>query len=196
MKRIAFAVVFATLAGGALAFEKTNIKFGGTEDDKPKKGWWGLQVGTYLPASEEIRDQFGDALLRTGVSPMNRKFGKKMDFNIDFNILNANEDGRRLLLIPVTGNLSMGFGQGETKSFVSIGAGPAYYDYKLQRLVNNNTELRTYKESKIGWNTHIEAGVLTNERLSVVVRYDWYEKSDDFLFDGFSASVNYAIVRW
>jgi hypothetical protein len=156
---------------------------------------WGLQVGAYLPVDSEIRDTFGDALIRVGIAPINNKFGRSFAIRPDLGIMYAKNDDAKLLLVPLTLNVVVGFGQGQNMSYVSAGAGPAYYDYRLYRVTPGPT-LTEYDDSGLTWNVNVEAGLQLGSRLSLVGRYDWYPQKDDFDFSGFSLSLNYAIFRW
>lgn len=197
------AVVFGAMGiasanGGSVdgADAKWNIKV-----EAPQKGQrpsWGVSVGAYFPRDEDIRTLFGDTLIRFGVSPVSRKFDKKWDITTDVNILWANENGARLLVVPFTVGATIGFGSDDAKWYVAVNAGPAYYDYRLFRLseVDGKPTLLEFRERTIGWNANVEGGILLNNRLSITGRYDWFKKADDFDFSGFSINVNYAFFKW
>lgn len=156
---------------------------------------WGVSVGYYIPTSGEIRDQFGDALLRYGISPISNKYSKNWAVTPDVSILSASKDGSRAFVLPLSLNLTKGFDQGNgTKTFVSFGAGPAYFDYKLFRLVGS--DVVEYKDKTVGWNANVEVGLLVNRRFSLEARYDWFQEQDGFDLSGWSISANYALFRW
>lgn len=156
---------------------------------------WGVSVGYYIPTSGEIRDQFGDALLRYGISPISNKYSKNWAVTPDVSILSASRDGSRAFVLPLSLNLTKGFDQGNgTKTFVSFGAGPAYFDYRLYRTVGLNVV--EYKDKTVGWNANVEFGLLVNRRLSIEARYDVFEEQDGFDLSGWSISANYALFRW
>ncbi len=164
------------------------------EDKKKEKPLWGINLGAYFPVDGDISDLFGSALPRFGFSPVDRKFEKKFDIVTDVNILFANSDDARLFILPVTVGAVIGIGGEKTKGFVAINAGPAYYDYVLFRF--NGIGFDRFDARKIGWNVNLEVGVLLNNRFSITGRYDWFNKSDDFDFSGYSVNLNYTFIRW
>lgn len=173
----------------------------GIESPRPadRKQDWGINVGAYFPVDSEIRDQFGDALLRIGISPISRKFDKDRDITTDVNILWAEEDDSKLLLIPFTVGLTMGFGPEGSRSYVSINGGPAYADYRLFRVVDSGGEglvLQEYKDRTITWNINAEIGWMITPRFAITGRYDWFPKHDGFDFSGYSFFINYTFFRW
>ena len=95
---------------------------------KPSKTWWGLEVGVYVPTSAELRDQFNGSMLRVGVAPMTKKFDDNWKVAPDLNFLVAEQDNSRLILVPATIGVSKGFSNGGSKTYISAGTGPAYYD--------------------------------------------------------------------
>jgi hypothetical protein len=164
------------------------------DEKKKEKPLWGINLGAYFPVDSDISDLFGNALPRFGFSPVDRKFDKKFDIVTDVNILFANSDEARLFVLPVTVGVVFGTGDQKSKGFVAVNAGPAYYDYVLFRF--NGTGFDRFDARKIGWNANVEVGLLLNNRFSITGRYDWFNKSDDFDFSGFSLNLNYTFIRW
>lgn len=156
--------------------------------DRPN---WGITVGLYVPASEEIRDLFGESMLRVGLAPQSDKFKQNWTISPVVQVLSASRNGSRLFASPVTANLTKGFSMGgSSRGYVSFGYGPAYFDYRLTR---GST---TYSDRTIGWNSNAEIGWLLSDNFSLESRYDWYSKRDGFDFSGWSISANLALFRW
>jgi hypothetical protein len=74
--------------------------------------------------------------------------------------------------------------------FVSVAAGPSYYDYSLTRGAER------FATKRVGWNANARAGVTFNQRLQVQVRYDLYSVTDGFRFDGLTLSLSYQALRF
>ncbi len=164
------------------------------DEKKKEKPLWGMNLGAYFPVDGDISDLFGSALPRFGFSPVDRKFEKKFDIVTDVNILFADSDDARLFIFPVTVGAVLGIGDQTTKGFVAVNAGPALYDYVLFR--SNGKGFDRFDARKIGWNVNLEVGILLNNRFSITGRYDWFNKSDDFDFSGYSFNLNYTFLRW
>ncbi len=166
------------------------------QEEPKKKRWWAIDAGVYRPTSEEIRDRFGDYLFRVGVRPFgNELIGSGKPF-IDATILTARQGSSHLFVLPVTLGFitSTGDENDDTISFASVGVGPAYYNYKIKRLVGST--IVTIKESTFGWSAHAEIGIRIQKRLTITGRYDWFSESNDFDFSGFSLNLSYAAFRW
>lgn len=190
-----FALLALSLAIGASAQTIDPTKL------KPKKQFWGIELGAYLPTDGAVRDELGDALWRIGVSPVSSRFSKKVTFGPDINLLWAtNSNDSRLFLLPVTLVATIGLGMNETtETYLAVGAGPAYFDYSLVRVTEapkDGLVATRYKDKGITGNVNAEVGLLFNKRLSVKGRYDYYPELDGFDFSGFSLSVNYAFLKW
>jgi hypothetical protein len=170
----------------------------GQEKDESEKPWWGLDVGVYFPTDGEIQDRFGNAFLRFGIRPFETKRLGKWRVITDATVLAASKDGSRLLAIPVTIGVLSTFGKPDTYplTFVTAGAGPAYYNYAIDRLSDDQLSVNRISFSGFGFNAHAELGVMLQERLSVTGRYDWFSASNDFDFSGFSLTVAFAVFRW
>lgn len=192
----ALSVTLAFASGESGADGGWNIKVNSPKAIGGNGALWGVSYGAYFPKSGEIRDLFGDSMPRYGISPVSKRFDKQWDVNTDINILTASGDDAHLLLIPFTVGASMAFGGTGLRTYVAANAGPAYYDYKLQRDVASTDVIQTFRKKKIGWNTNFEAGILINKRFSVVARYDLFSKSEGFDFSGFSINANYAFFKW
>jgi len=169
-----------------------------------RKNWWGVDVGAYFPSSSEIRDIFGDALLRVGIRPFEQRVSEKWKFIVDVNALAARKHGSKLFVMPVTFGFTRSFGDPESKSipFVQVAAGPAYYDYTILREAEMETtggkgsSDERISKKRIGANANIEVGMLFDHRFAVVLRGDFYTKADDLDFNGISLTLSYAAFRW
>jgi hypothetical protein len=161
-------------------------------DDNDRKKWWGLSVGVFLPSSGEIQDRFDDVFFRVGISPFEDRISDRWKFAVDFNALFANKNGNRLFVAPVTVGFARSFGSPEARSipFVQFGVGPAYYDYSIARGSGRVSTRR------VGGNANVEAGILFDRRFALTGRADFYTKTDDFDFSGFSVTLAYAAFRW
>lgn len=185
----------ALAAGVSAAFAST---------DEDRKKWWGVDVGAYFPTQSEIRDAFGDTLMRFGVRPFERRISDKWKFIVDVHALSARKDGNKLFAMPVTFGLTRSFGNPESKAipFVQVAAGPAYYDYTIYRDVEvsaeggKKVERERISKKRFGGNANFEVGMLFDHRFALVARADVYTKSDDFDFSGISLTLSYAAFRW
>lgn len=166
----------------------------GEDRKERRRNWWGLDVGAYFPTDGEIQDRFGDTLLRVGLRPFDSRAGN-WRFVTDVTVLSGDREGSRLLAIPVTFGFLKSFGDPEDdqRTFVMFGAGPAYYDYSIRRLVG--TTIVSVKDRTFGVSAHVDAGIIFNNRFSVVARYDWMSETDGFDFSGFSLTLSYALFR-
>lgn len=172
--------------------------------DEDRKKWWGADIGVYFPTNGEIRDAFGDTLLRFGLRPFEKRISDRWKFIVDVNALAARKDGNKLFAMPVTFGFTRSFGDPASKSipFVQIAAGPAYYDYSIYRDVEvsaeggKEPERERISKKRFGGNANIEAGILFDHRFALVARADFYTKSDDFDFSGISLTFSYAAFRW
>lgn len=164
------------------------------EPERRKRNWWGLDIGAYFPTDSEIQDRFGDAMLRIGLRPFDTRAGN-WRFVTDITFLSGNRDGSRMLIVPLTFGFLKSFGDpdAEQRTFVMFGAGPAYYDYSIKRLVGLN--IVKVKDRTFGASAHVDAGIVFNNRFSIVARYDWMSESKNFDFSGFSLTLSYALFR-
>ncbi len=162
--------------------------------------WWGVDLGVYRPNASEIRDAFGDTLFRFGLRPFENKITRDWKFTVDVNILSARRGDDRLLAIPLTFGFTRSFGNPEDAAipFVQVAAGPAYFDYSIERDAPETQGKSTVqvKDRRWGSNVNAEFGVMFNRRLCLSLRGDWYSKADDFDFSGVSLTLSYAAFRW
>jgi hypothetical protein len=161
--------------------------------------WWGIDAGVYIPTSSEIRDAFGDGLFKFGLRPFENRITRDWKFTTDITILTARGNGNRLLAVPITFGFTRSFGDPDAPSvpFFQIAAGPAYFDYSIEREVQvQGPSVQRVKDRKWGSNVNAELGVLFNRRLAVSLRGDWYSETDDFDFSGVSLTLSYAAFRW
>lgn len=187
---------------GAILAICASTAFSSTIDDR--KNWWGLDVGAYFPTSSEIRDVFGDAMLRVGIRPFERRISDKWKFIVDVNALAARKHGSKLFIMPITFGFTRSFGSPDSNSipFVQVAAGPAYYDYTIYRsteisdMGDKGSDTERISKKRFGANANIEAGILLNHRFAIIARGDFYSKADDFDFSGISLTLSYAAFRW
>lgn len=157
------------------------------EDTSVKRGW-GLTAGVFVPADSTVRDTFGNTWLSFGIRPLNFG-GKSRDWKItgDLNILTASRNGNRVLAIPATLGVTKVFdGGGDSVPFVSVAAGPAYYDYSILGTATK----------RVGWNANVRGGVTFSKRLQLQARYDFYSPTDGLRFDGLTLSLAYQAFRF
>lgn len=155
---------------------------------------WALEVGVYIPISREMRDAFEDGLIRLGLRPYRLREPSKWRPTTDITIVSASRKGNRMFLLPVALGFTRSFGdsEGRNLAFVSLGAGPAFYDYAITRPSN----LTRYSTQKVGASGFVEAGVQLQNRLTLSGRYQWFSESHGFDFSGVSASVAFVVARW
>ena len=162
------------------------------EQNQDRRKWWGVSFGVFLPNSGEIQDRFDDVFFRVGISPFEDRISDRWKFAYDLNVMYANKNGNRLLVVPLTFGFTRSFGDPEARSvpFVQFGVGPAYFDYSIARGEDR------IKSSRIGGTANVEAGILFDKRFAITGRADFYTKTDDFDFSGISFTVAYAAFRW
>lgn len=165
------------------------------EEKKESRNWWAIDVGAYFPTDGEIRDRFGNTLWRAGFRPYRTPQAERGKVIFDATIISARNDEDRMLVIPLTVGVLKTFGEEERGlTFVSAGIGPAFYDYSIHRTVG--LSLVDHQASTFGVGAHVDVGLTIQQRLTFTARYDWFSKSDDFDFSGFSINLSFAAFRW
>lgn len=195
MKRLLGVVLAGVLVGGAVAQDSQS----GSEGQSQRRGsWWAIDGGVFFPSSSEIRDRFGDTLVRVGVRPFEAKIRENWTFTTDVTVLSARGGFSRLFALPVTAGFTRAFARKEEDivPVVTVATGPAYYDYSILRADPVLPVLNRVSTRRLGWNAHVETAFIVNQRLAVALRYDWYSKTDDFDFSGFSVGLSYAVARF
>ncbi|MFQ3586309.1 MAG: hypothetical protein SNJ74_07540 [Fimbriimonadaceae bacterium] len=195
MKRLLGVVLAGVLAGGAVAQDAPNA----SQEAQPRRGsWWAIDGGAFIPSSGEIRDRFGDTLLRIGARPFEAKIRDNWTFTTDITVLSARGKGSKLFALPVTAGVTRAFARKEDDfvPIVTIATGPAYYDYSILRADPVQPVLNRISTKRVGWNAHVETAFIVNQRLAIALRYDWYSKTDGFDFSGLSVGLSYAVARF
>jgi hypothetical protein len=205
MKAREWAVLFV-VALGCSAWAQTapqpSVQQPQHEDRRDDRRWWGIDVGVFRPMSGEIRDKFGDNLLRIGFRPFSRRISDDWKFIFDFMIISASRRGNRMLVVPITFGFTRSFAKpdDDTIPFVQLGAGPAYYDYSIERDTGvppaGVGSIERFRGKKIGGNANVELGVIWNQRFALVGRADFFTKTDDFDFSGLTFTLSWAAFKW
>lgn len=154
---------------------------------------WDLDAGVFVPQSKELRDVFGDNWVTFGVSPTRKpdKYGWLV--SPDANLIYNENDGSRVLMIPVSigiANRTKIKGSRWTP-YVAARVGVSYLDYGIDL----SPSVRISANEFVG-NANVEAGAIYNDSVRIRLRYDWFGKSNDLLFDGLSMTISWTAIRF
>lgn len=155
----------------------------------------GVELGVYLPQDSLIRDRFGSSLLRVGVGYLANRRSLARKFTPEFGLISANNNGNRLLIIPVTLGYEFHFtrpGDEEqnTIPYARLAAGLAYYDYDVS--TGPGTRARSRRIAPTGT---LEGGLIIGDNLRLSARYYLFSETDGLNFSGLQFSLTYGFIR-
>lgn len=151
----------------------------------------GVRAGMSTFVGRELKDIFGTRV-SYGFTPYRANVQGNSAIGTDVNVDYANENGSRMLLIPVTVGIGSSFGDkgGSFVPYFAVRGGAAYMDYRLAR---NGTSI---SERKVVPTANGEVGLILERNLRLAARYDWYGRTQGFNFDSFTISATYRIARF
>ncbi|MDX2065946.1 MAG: outer membrane beta-barrel protein [Fimbriimonadaceae bacterium] len=152
---------------------------------------FGPRIGLFLPTDSKVRDAFGSNFLNFGFG--RARNGVRASTRTDFSVINADRNGNRLFLVPVTlvrEYRLMGDMDSATQVYGRLGAGLAYMDYAL---TSNGTRIA---DKRLGVNGNAEIGLLLTKRINVFARYDLFNRQEGINFSGFTVGLSYTISRF
>jgi hypothetical protein len=151
----------------------------------------GATVGLYFPTSSEMRDAFGNSILRFGFGDAARSKTGNIKFGTAFDIITANKNGNRLLLVPVTFEAEQQLTlnpAATTRPYVKAFAGIAYMDYGITM---GGTR---YDDKLIRTTIGAELGIVFAERFRLSARYNAFPKASGFDFSGMSVNLTFNLM--
>jgi hypothetical protein len=149
----------------------------------------------YFPQQGVMREAFGDSITFLGVTLSQNNLETKWAVKPDFGVFAASQHGNRLMIIPVTAQISRLFGQpgDATRPYVKFGAGLAYFDYSIHEDgISTNPKI---KESKIGSTAMAEVGMILSDRIRIFAGYNVYSKTRGFDFSGFQIGASISVFK-
>jgi hypothetical protein len=146
----------------------------------------------YFPSSGLIRERFGNQITGFGIRPEDESLPIVGRILPDFNVLSASRRSNRFFILSATASLGKTFGrEGDfTRPYVRVGAGLAYFDYRIR--VDGERE----SAKRLGWTANFEAGLLIAKRLRLSAGYHLYQRAGSFRFDGFEVRASYTLFRF
>ncbi len=181
MKMIGLAAV-TLLSAGALAQTNTTTRL--------FDGKFGISAGAYFPQSAALREAFDDAILSVGFQVIDDRFEDRWKFKPDLSLIRAERRGNDLTVAILSFGAGRSFGKSESSTpYVQGGVGLAYFDYDF---VAGGT---SYNDSRLGWATHVEAGVIMNQSLKLSARYNFLSKQSGVNFSGLELTLSYGFFR-
>jgi hypothetical protein len=151
----------------------------------------GPRIGVFLPSDSKVRDAFGSNFLNIGFG--RARNGVRTNTRTDISVINADRNGNRLFLVPVTlvrEYRLMGDMDSPTQVYGRLGAGLAYMDYAL---TSNGNRIA---DKRIGVNGNAELGLLLTRRINVFARYDLFNRQEGINFSGLTVGFSYTITRF
>lgn len=153
----------------------------------------GVEAGVFIFADSEMRDIFGDAVPKFGISVLGSAPRHRNRFYNNIDLVTANRHGSKLLMVPYTFGYEAAFVKdltGGTVPYVRVEAGLSYFDYSINR------EFERVSTKRVGPAAAVEAGLRINDRIQLAGMYRWFGEYDDLNFNGFEISLSYAFARF
>lgn len=151
----------------------------------------GVDVGVYLPSDSTVRNVFGDAWFRVGLTPISLQAPGEWRFTFDVAILDSGTAANRALLVPVTFGATRSFGDPEANArpYIALRGGPFYGDV--------NSPLLGVNKTGFGFDANAALGVAFGGRFYIEARYDYMSDFGGLKFSGFflSAGVKLFDIR-
>jgi hypothetical protein len=168
------------------------------QSDFPEIGIAG-GVGIFIPTDSEVRNLVGTSFIRFSVSPRRiQSVSNQPRFTLDFDVISANRNGNRILVVPITGGITQFFGRDEdiARPYGSLRAGLAYLDYGITRpYFSSNGPPGRYSSRTVGFAAGLELGLQISNRARVSATYSIFSPSSGFRFDGLSFEASYVLFR-
>lgn len=179
------------LFGGAAAFALASVSLASDIDNY--RGYIGVRAGASFFVNGDMRDYFGSGKLTFGITPVTTRSPRDWAIDTDLDLQIANQNGNRLLMIPVTVGIGKTFGDKNNGSrpYMALRAGAAYLDYAI----TNKSAVRL-NERRIVPTANAEIGVIFSERLKLAARYDYFGRTNGLTFDGFQVNLSYGFFKF
>ena len=153
---------------------------------------WGLRVGASYFTDNEMKSLFGSGRISFGFSPTSKGMPGDMQVATDIDIQIANQNGNRLIMIPVTVGVTKTFGDRGSSSvpYAAFRIGGAYSDYRLNRVGGVSQGKKFLPAS------NFEVGVIMNKKLRLSARYDLIGATDNIRFNNYQFSASFELFRF
>lgn len=147
----------------------------------------------FFPTQGRLKDAFDDQIVFAGLSFAQNNLDYNWRVRPDFGVFNANRNGNRLLIVPVTASVSRIFAQpGDSfQPYVKLEGGIAYTDYAI---TDRATAIRT-SGNKVLPTGGAEVGLILSQRVRVFASYHTYGKADGWDFSGFQIGAVFSLFR-
>ena len=173
-------IVALALLGSTAALTKANPSPIGVD----------VYAGAFYPVSDKVRDALGGVWFLYGITPSETP-SQEGDWKIlpGLSFLYKANSTNHVFLVRPQANLVRYFGDGHTKlrPYVSISAGPVYYNYGI---TVNGTR---FSRQRWGIGGGVSGGVLINERLRIGLQFDAWSKFDGLDFNGLTLEASYRL---
>lgn len=157
------------------------------------RGFFGVRVGASYFTNSDMRDYFGSGKIAIGFGPVAPVTAKDWKVGTDVDLQYANENGNRVLLIPLTLGISRTFGKSNNggRPYMALRAGAAYLDYAITPVVGTRIS-----EHKVVPAANAEVGLVFGDRMKLSARYDYFGRTRGFTFDAVQFSLSYGLVKF
>lgn len=141
----------------------------------------GIEGGLYVPTTHEIRHDMGNNIFSIGLGFVSTQVPQLYHFIFDIDAISANNNGNKMLLVPVGIAYMIPLGEPikNTTASLRICAGAAYTDYSIV-----DTSNRYYSAKRVLPTAALEADLTLTHRSRLFVRYNYFQKVDSFDFSG------------
>ena len=152
--------------------------------EKPKKKGvpLGLMIGIFSPTDSQVKDLYGSSWIRYGLRPLPINIEQKWRPTIDVSYYTMSHSGNKVKLIPITFGFTRGFGNDKNvKHYISAHAGGYYGDLDAPAI--------GVSDNGWGFNANATYGIVLNDRLSLEVRYEMFDKLGGLDFNALTYSL-------
>lgn len=155
----------------------------------------GATAGWYIPTGGILRDAFGAQIFTIGLTPVATSRPSSGSLTPSFNIIGADKNGSKFLLIPVTLGYEYHFtgddnNTSSTIPYARLEGGAAYYNYDIQTGPGTSASA-----SRFGWVADAELGLMLNKTIHVSAKYYIFQQQSGIDFNGFQLGVTFGFLR-
>ena len=156
-------------------------------------GYFGVQVGTFMPTGSKLRDALGDNWLSFGASRIRIFDLNQAKTAFDWTMLSKRADGSSVFIVTGSYGLVTPIGGGNNtryEPYWAARAGLSYADYAVE------TGGGRVSGKKIGVNGNVALGLNIDRRVNLEARYDVFNSYDGLSFNGVTLSLSFGIARF
>ena len=155
-------------------------------------GYFGPQIGVFMPQDQALRDALGDQWFSFGASRIRAFRPNEGKLAFDWTGVGQSRNGSTVFIFTGSFGYVVPFTSpgSSTRPYAALRVGAAYMDYAV------DTSGGRVSDKRLGMNANAALGVNFSDRFNIEVRYDLWSEFDGLSFNGMTLAARIGLFKF